>query len=160
MEHMYATTVLQPVCPDCGAEVTAVEHDLDWHDDHERTLGANALAVQQHRATAHPVAPKVGDVVVYFAPWRGMILGVGPLVVRGVEEHDMYDFARSMGADLPVLMGVKYHLVNPVRSSDYYLPSTGDPDRPVTFEIITEYSAPVVEMDLLDLLGAEWQVPA
>lgn len=158
----YQLTILHPVCPDCGADLTTLANQterepLDWRDERERELGHNALVVQTHRYEAHPVVPKAGDVVAYFAPWRGMILGNGPLVVRGIREHDMHDYARSMGnTDLPVLMCVKYSLVNPTRSGDYWLPSTGDPRRPITFEIFTEYVAPPVEATLFDLLGGEW----
>lgn len=157
MKHEYSTTLLEPVCPDCGARVPAPPAPGDWRDDQEAKLGANALAVQLHRATVHPVTPKVGDTVVYFAPWRAKILGTGPLTVRGIREHDMSEFARSMGqTHLPVRMGVLYSLVSPVRETDYYLPSTGDLGRPITFEIISEYTPPLVEATLFDLLGGEW----
>lgn len=158
----YQVTVLEPVCPDCGADLSdlagRVEREaLDWRDDRERDLGHNALVVQTHRHAAHPVTPKVGDVVAYHAPWRGMILGNGPLVVRNIYEHDMNDYARRMGhSDLPVLTCVRYSLENPKRSGDYWLPSTGDPRRPITFEVLTEYVAPAVEPTLFDLLGGEW----
>lgn len=159
MIHEYATSVLQPFCPECQLLVSALIRpvDLDWRDDRERILGENAQAVQLHRASAHGVAPKVGDVVVYFEPWRGMILGTGPLVVRGIHEHDLNQYAREMGqSDLAVEIGTKYHLVNPVRESDYYLPSTGDIRRPITFQILDEYVALPVEHTLFDLLGDEW----
>ncbi|MGX1932063.1 hypothetical protein [Microbacterium resistens] len=162
----YQLTVLQPVCPDCGADLHPLAEQvapqpLDWRDERERELGHNALVVQTHRHEAHPVVPKVGDVVAYFAPWRGMILGNGPLVVRVVREHDIHDYARSMGhTDLPVLMCTKYSLENPSRSGDYWLPSTGDPARPITFEILDEYIAPPVETTLFDLLGGEWAAVA
>lgn len=152
-------TVLQPVCPDCGVDVAELARpvDLDWRDEREARLGANAHAVQTHRASVHQVIPKVGDVVVYFTPWRGLIIGNGPLRVEGVWDRDLHDFARSIGADLEVMPGTKYRLVNPSRSTDYYLPSTGDLGRPVTFEILSEYVAPVVETSLFDLLGDEWE---
>lgn len=158
MEHAYAVTILNPVCPDCGTRLSVVEPvELDWTDDRERILGENAVAVQRHRAAAHPVTPNVGDVVVYFAPWRGMILGTGPLVVRGIQDHDLNEFPRSMGQKhLVVQIGTSYQLVNPARESDYYLPSTGDIRRPITFELVEAYVAPPAEMTLLDLLGAEW----
>lgn len=158
----YQMTVLTPVCPDCGEDLSDLalhveRQPLDWRDDRERELGHNALVVQTHRHTDHPVIPKVGDVVAYFAPWRGLILGSGPLIVHSIHEHDMHEYARSMGhAELPVLMCVKYALENPTRSGDYWMPSTGEPDRPVTFEILTDYVAPPVETTLLDLLGDEW----
>ena len=158
----YWVTVLQPVCPDCGMRLTVIEPvDLDWRDERERVLGENAFAVQRHRAAAHPVVPAEGDVVFYFYPWRGMILGHGPLVVRGIVEHDLNDFARSMGrTDLPEHLAVKYHLVNPQRASDYYLPSTGDIRNPITFEVLEAYVPPPVEASLFDLLGDEWaEVP-
>lgn len=154
----YQVTILQPVCPDCGADVSALLRsvNLDWRDELEERLGANADAVQHHRATAHPVTPKVGDVVVYFAAWRGLIIGNGPLRVKSVSEQDLHEYARSMGNDLPVLIGTKYYLVNPARESDYYLPSTGWPDSPISFQILTEYVAPIVQTSLFDLLGGEW----
>lgn len=158
----YQMTVLQPVCPDCGDDLHALadqieRESLDWRDDRERELGHNALVVQTHRHAAHAVMPQVGDVVAYFAPWRGMILGNGPLIVRDVHEHDIHAYARGMGrSELPVLMCVKYSLENPKRSGDYSMPSTGDPGRPVTFEVITEYVTPPVETSLFDLLGDEW----
>lgn len=162
MSNEYQLTVLAPVCPDCGADLAEladqVEREpLDWRDDRERELGHNALVVQTHRHEAHPVTPNVGDVVAYFAPWRGMILGNGPLRVESVREKDDPNaYAWSLGADLPVLPGTSYRLVNPSRTSDYYMPSTGCPDRPITFEILTEYVPPMVETSLFDLLGGEW----
>lgn len=154
----YQMTVLQPVCPDCGADASALVHPvpLDWRDEQEAHLGANARAVQEHRSTVHPVAPKLGDVVVYFAAWRGLIIGNGPLRVDSIQEGDLHEYARSLGADMPVLMGTSYRLVNPSRESDYYLPSAGWPDSPISFEILTEYTAPPVEASLFDLLGGEW----
>lgn len=156
--HEYATTMLQPVCPDCGLRLSVVSRaDFDWRDDRERVLGENAQTVQEHRAAAHPVRPKLGDVVVYHEAWRGLILGTGPLVVRGIHEHDLNEYARGMGQEhLAVEMGTRYHLVSPARESDYYLPSTGDIRRPITFEILDEYVALPVEQTLFDLLGDEW----
>lgn len=154
----YQMTVLQPVCPDCGADVSSLVRpvELDWRDEREQRLGQNADAVQKHRAIVHPVTPQVGDVVVYFAAWRGLIIGNGPLRVKSVSKQDLHEYARSLGNDLPVLIGTKYHLVNPARESDYYLPSTGWPNSPISFEILTEYVAPPVETSLFDLLGGEW----
>lgn len=139
----YATTVLEPVCPDCGRRLRVLDapEPSDWRDDRERILGANAYTVQVHRVIQHHVAPAVGDLVVYYSPWRGMILGTGPLVVRSVRA----DENRTL-----------YRLTNPGRESDYYMPSTGYADRPISFEVITEYVPPVVEATLLDLLGGEW----
>lgn len=157
MKHEYSTTLLEPVCPDCGERVPAPAAPGDWTNAREARLAANAFAVQLHRATAHPLTPKVGDIVVYHAAWRDQILGTGPLEVRSISEYDLHEFARSMGqTHLPVEMGVKYYLVNPSRESDYYLPSTGDLGRPITFEIITEYTPPLVEATLFDLLGGDW----
>lgn len=154
----YQVSILQAVCPDCGADVSALVRAvaLDWRDEGEERLGVNADAVQQHRALEHRVLPKVGDVVVYFAAWRGLIIGNGPLRVDSVSEIDLHAYARSMGNDLPPLMGTKYALVNPARSSDYYLPSTGWPDRPISFERLSTYIAPPVKTSLFDLLGGEW----
>lgn len=154
----YQVMVLEPVCPDCGADVSALARtvELDWRDEREERLGVNADAVQQHRATTHPVQPNVGDIVVYYAAWRGLIIGNGPLIVRAVKECDLNEPTRDMGYDAPVTMGVRYHLVNPTRESDYYLPSTGRPDSPISFELLTEYVAPPVEASLFDLLGGEW----
>lgn len=154
----YQMTVLRPVCPDCGADVSELSRELvgDWRNGREAVLASNADAVQQHRVAAHPVTPKLGDMVVYFTAWRGLIIGNGPLRVDGIREHDLHEYARSMGRDLDVVPGTRYHLVNPARSNDYYLPSTGDPDRPVSFEILTEYVEPRVETSLFDLLGDEW----
>jgi hypothetical protein len=141
----YQMMVLDPVCPDCGADVSALVRtvELDWRDEREERLGVNADAVQQHRATVHLVRPKVGDIVVYYSAWRGLIIGNGPLRVEGI-----------WPADPP--LGALYRLVNPTRVSDYYMPSTGDVERPITFELITEYVAPPVEASLFDLLGDEW----
>lgn len=143
----YQMTVLAPICPDCGADVSGLlrEVEMDWRDAVEARHGVNADAVQQHRAVAHRVEPKIGDVVAYFAAWRGIILGQGPLVVRGIYE-------RAGGA--------QYRLVNPSRESDYYLPSTNDASRPVSFLLIREYVAPPVETSLFDLLGTEWMETA
>ncbi len=138
-------TILQPVCPDCGEDVSSFVRDfyLDWRDDRERTLGQNADAVQQHRAAAHEVVPKLGDLVVYSAAWRGLIIGNGPLRVENIWHDDERGWTH-------------YRLVNPSRPSDYYLPFTGDEDRPITFALVDEYVVPAVEVDLFALLGAEW----
>lgn len=79
----YQVSVLQPVCPDCGADVSALVRAvaIDWRDEREERLGVNADAVQQHRAVSHRVLPKVGDVVVYYAAWRGLI--IDPVMLCG-----------------------------------------------------------------------------
>lgn len=158
----YATTVLQPFCPDCGMHVATLLRpvDLDWRDDRERILGENACAVQEHRVSAHPVTPQLGDVVAYFAPWRGMIIGSGPLVVRGITEYDMNAYARDLGGSmLDVQIGTKYWLADasrPNNQGSWTWPTTGDIRYPVTFEIIAGYVPAPAEHTLFDLLGDEW----
>ena len=58
-----------------------------------------------------------------------------------------------MGADVEPSIGTSYTLVNPSRRDDRCFPFAGDPDRPITFELVTE--APLAELDLLDLL--QWE---
>ncbi|CAH0263093.1 hypothetical protein SRABI98_03559 [Microbacterium sp. Bi98] len=158
----YAATVLRPVCPECGMDVSALLRsiDLDWRDERERITGENARAVQEHRASAHVVAPALGDLVAYFQPWRGMLIGSGPLLVRGIREYDINEYARSMGqTHLEVELGVKYWLADPSRpgsQGQWSWPSTGDIRSPITFEILAEYVAPIKAATLLDLLGDEW----
>ncbi|KZE91186.1 hypothetical protein [Microbacterium sp. TNHR37B] len=147
-------TPLAPVCIDCGetVDVAGVEYSLDWRDDDERRRGHNAIAIQGHRRSAHPVEPVVGDLVTYSAPWRGHILESEVYRVEAISEHDHHAFARGMrGDDLAPLWGWSYCLVNPHRRDDRCFPFVGDPLRPITFRIVS--AAPPVEVDLLDLLG-------
>lgn len=147
---------LAPVCVDCGEMLDEWMGplDLDWRDDDERHRGACALAIQTHRHEAHRVEPALGDLVRYAMPWRGHVLVSEVYTVESIwPDRDHHEFARRMGnADLPPLLGTSYTLRNPRRSDDRCFPFFGDPNRPLTFEIVE--LAPPVEADLLDLL--EW----
>jgi hypothetical protein len=147
-------------CPTCGVDCAPWRRpiDLDWRDDVERESGHLALALIAHRYEAHRVEPAIGDLVRYWHPWRGRILGSEVYQVAAVHEHDLAKFAREMrGDDLAPILGLSYTLVDPARPRDYSRacwPFVGDPDRPITFEIVAE--APPAELDLLDLLGDDW----
>lgn len=155
MTHWIEGDVLAS-CSDCGVDCAPWRRPvaLDWRDDAERESGHLAVALQAHRYEAHRVNPAVGDLVRYWSPWRGHILGSEVYQVASIhEEDDYHEYARSMGADVEPLIGTSYTLVNPSRRDDRCFPFVGDPDRPITFELVAE--APPVEADLLDLLG-EW----
>lgn len=144
------------VCPSCGVDCTPWRPsfvDLDWRDDDECEAGYLAIALMAHRFDAHPVNVQLGDLVRYWTPWRGRILGSEVYRVDGIRaDHDMHKYARAMrgGDDLAPLIGTSYSLVNPRRADDRCFPFVGEPDRPIVFEIVTE--APPVEVDLIDLL--------
>lgn len=145
------------ICPTCGQDCAAWRPgfiDLDWRDDDECEAGYLAMALIAHRFEAHRVDVSVGDLVRYWSPWRGRILGSEVYKVESMrEDYDVHEFARSMrgGEDLPPLVGTSYTLVNPARRDDRCFPFVGDPARPITFEVVTE--APPVELDLLDLVS-------
>lgn len=144
-------SVLRPVCPTCGDDLTDLAEVvpwLDWRDEHERELGANAYAQQRHLAERHAVSPAVGDAVMCFSPWRGMVLGDGPLVVRGISVPD-HGHPKYWLADA----------AHPNRESRWYWPTIGWDDHPVTFEVLETYVAPPVEASLFDMLGDEWADP-
>ena len=146
-------------CPTCGASCAPWRPaflDLDWRDDGECEAGYRAVALMAHRYDLHRIEPAVGDLVRYWSPWRGRILGSEVYKVAAVHEVDHHDYARSMGSDVEPMLGLSYHLVDPARPTDNARacwPFVGDPSRPITFEIVAE--APPVELDLLDLLG-DW----
>lgn len=144
----------EPVCPDCGADCSPLlagidTARLDWRDDEERRLGDNALAIQQHRHTVHPVRPQVGDVVIYWSPWRSMIIGNGPLRVMSVRD----------GVWPPGEAGQHYWLADPdrpKRTASWYWPFAGGGECPITFEIVEQYVPQLPEPSLFNLLGDEW----
>lgn len=149
-------TPLAAVCPDCGAVLAQWQGPLgfsDSRDEREVLHAGNALSIQSHRHDAHRVEPSVGDLVTYAMPWRGHILSSEVYRVDAIHPRDdFHAFARKMrGDDLEPLIGTSYTLVNPRRSDDRCFPFVGDPDHPITFEVRT--SAPLVEQDLLELLG-------
>lgn len=147
-------------CPACGVDCTPWRGGAgicDPRDAGELEAGFRAIALQAHRFDAHRVDVTVGDLVRYWSPWRGLILGSEVYRVDGIwENEDHHDYARSMGADVEPLIGTSYTLVNPARRGDRCFPFVGDPTRPITFELVT--SAPPVEVDLLELLG--WDAEA
>lgn len=141
-------SVIRPVCPTCSADLAdlaVLVPPLDWRDEHERELGANAYALQRHLADLHPVVPAIGDVVMYYQPWRGLRIGDGPLVVRGITTSD-HGLLKFWLADPSM----------PNRESRWFWPSIGRDDYPITFDILSAYVAPPVESTLFDLLGDEW----
>lgn len=144
-------------CPTCGADCAPWRPqsiDLDWWDDDEREAGYLAHALIAHRYDVHRVEVAVGDLVRYWAPWRGRILGSEVYTVAGMRDADAHDFARRMGADAAPLLGMSYYLTDPHRPNDHgraCWPFVGDPERPIVFEVVS--AAPPVEVDLLDLLG-------
>ncbi|MBW9093125.1 hypothetical protein JNB62_05470 [Microbacterium jejuense] len=142
-------------CPTCGVDCAPWRRpvNLDWRDDTEREAGHQAVALMAHRYEAHRVEVHVGDLVRYWSPWRGLILGSEVYEVATIRENDHHEYARSMGPDVEPMLGLSYSLVNPARRDDRCFPFVGDPDRPITFELVAE--APPVELDLLDLLGWE-----
>lgn len=146
-----------PTCPTCGADTTrwrATFIDLDWRDDAECEDGYLAHALIAHRYAEHPVTVAVGDLVRYWSPWRGLVLGSEVYRVDSIRpDADFHDFARSMGAEVEPLIGTNYTLTNPGRRDDHCFPFVGDPARPIVFELVAE--APPVEVDLMDLLGWE-----
>lgn len=143
-------SVLEPICTQCGADCSALisPEDLDWRDDHERMLGEHAVAVALHTHIEHPVVPDVGDVVVYWAPWRGLWCGHGPYIVRKV----------SVGTVMPPWYQTRYWLVDAERpgTARQAFPSTNDMSRPITFEILQKHVEPVRPPSLFDMLGVEW----
>lgn len=144
------------VCPACGVDCAPWRGDDpgigDPRDDAELESAWRAVALQAHRYEVHRVEVTLGDLVRYWAPWRGRILGSEVYRIDGIwANQDHHEFARSMGADVEPMIGTSYTLTNPARRDDRCFPFVGDPRRPITFELVE--SAPVVEVDLMDLLG-------
>lgn len=143
------------VCPTCGEDCAPWRPAglaLDWRDDDECEAGYRAVALMGHRYEYHRVEVAVGDVVRYWCPWRGVILGSEVYRVEDIRPCDLHEYARGMGnRDLPPLLGTRYYLVNPTRPKSRCWPSAGEPARPIVFELLE--AAHPAEMDLLDLLG-------
>lgn len=145
-------------CPTCGVDCTPWRDEdpgFGPRDADEREAGILALALMTHKYAAHPVTVAVGDLVRYWSPWRGLILGSDVYRVDGIwERHDRHEYARHSGADIEPLIGTSYTLINPNRRDDRCFPFVGDPARPIVFDLVTE--APPAEVDLMDLLGWEF----
>ncbi|AYD87391.1 hypothetical protein SEA_VALENTINIPUFF_97 [Microbacterium phage ValentiniPuff] len=142
MAERWGVTLLEPICLQCGADCSPLirPHDLDWRDEREERCGLNALAVAQHTHLEHRVIPKVGDIVVYWYPWRGMWHGEGPYIVESITE----------AAVVPPWQGTRFNLSETRLRTARSFPSTNDPRRPITFDIVQAAALP--EPTLFDML--------
>ncbi len=158
MTNWVTTYVDSTVCPECGADFSALFPAPElrhWIDAAARDADNRAFAYAAHMNEAHPVFPEVGDLVTYAAAWNGRILTSEVYRVESIDPaYDETEYARRMGAGVKPRYTTRYGLGGLTRRDQGCTPSTGDPYRPVIFTIVKD--APPVEGDLFDLIDG-WQ---